>query len=344
MIRFIYPELFFLFLPLLFLIIWSIVYNKSDKYKFKKVGNTQVRNFLFSKVLFNRVNTKNWLFIIAFFFLIIASVGPQVGTRMKELKRKGVDIMILLDTSVSMNAVDVMPSRLEKAKYELSHLINNLKGDRIGMIVFSGSAHLHLPLTTDYSAARLFLNSIDTKIIESPGTNLYGALELGLKQIEEQNEKYKVIILVSDGEEHQGEVLPLAKDARNRGILVYSVGVGTSAGGPIPILDKNGKRIEFKKDNKGQVVTTVLNEQVLNEISIITNSKYYRIENQANALGPLSKELESLEKQELKSQVFSQYEDRYQIFLLLSLLCLMIEYFIPTRNKLSYDWEGRYSK
>ena len=344
MIRCIYPELFFLFLPLLFLIIWSIVYNKSDKFKFKMVGNTQVRNFLFSKVLFNRVNTKNWLFIIAFFFLIIASVGPQVGTRMKELKRKGVDIMILLDTSVSMNAVDVMPSRLEKAKYELSHLINNLKGDRIGMIVFSGSAHLHLPLTTDYSAARLFLNSIDTKIIESPGTNLYGALELGLKQIEEQNEKYKVIILVSDGEEHQGEVLPLAKDARNRGILVYSVGVGTSAGGPIPILDKNGKRIEFKKDNKGQVVTTVLNEQVLNEISIITNSKYYRIENQANALGPLSKELESLEKQELKSQVFSQYEDRYQIFLLLSLLCLMIEYFIPTRNKLSYDWEGRYSK
>ena len=160
---------------------------------------------------------------------------------------------------------------------------------------------LYYVVRYSYSAARLFLNSIDTKIIESPGTNLYAALELGLKQIEEQNEKYKVIILVSDGEEHQGEVIPLAKDARDRGILVYSVGVGTSVGGPIPILDENGKRIEFKKDSKGQVVTTVLNEQVLNEISIITNSKYYRIENQANALGALSKELESLEKLLAKS-------------------------------------------
>ena len=301
-------------------------------------------NVSFLDLLFNLVVGFVMLFIIAFFFLIIASVGPQVGTRMKELKRKGVDIMVILDTSYSMDAVDVIPSRIEKAKYELSHLINNLKGDRIGIIVFSGSAHLHLPLTTDYSAARLFLNTIDTKIIESPGTNLYGALELGLQQIEEENEKYKVIVLVSDGEEHQGEVLPLARDAQDRGILVYTVGVGTPAGGPIPILDKKGKRIEFKKDVQGQVVTTVLNEQVLNEIAIITKSKYYRIENKANALGPLSKELESLEKQELKSQVFSQYEDRYQIFLLLSLLCLLIEYFLPTRNRISYDWDGRFSK
>ena len=196
MIKFTHPSLFFLFIPFIILVFWSIITQKKNKETMNNTGTSQVRKYLFSKVLFNRVNTKLWLFIISFFFLIIASVGPQVGTRLTELKRKGVDILIVLDTSTSMDAVDVTPSRIEKAKYELSRLINNLKGDRIGLIVFSGSAHLHLPLTTDYSAARLFLNSINTEIVETPGTDLSGALKLALKQVEEKNEKYKVVVLV----------------------------------------------------------------------------------------------------------------------------------------------------
>ncbi len=343
MIKFTHPNLFFLFIPFFILVFWSMFTQKKNTESIKKIGVTQVRDFLFSKVLFNRVSIKSWLFIAAFFFLIFASVGPQIGTRLTELKRKGVDILIVLDTSTSMNAGDVTPSRIEKAKYELSRLINNLKGDRIGIIVFSGSAHLHLPLTTDYSAARLFLNSIDTDIVQTPGTDLGSAMKLALKQVEEDNEKFKVVVLVTDGEDHQGEAIAAAQNARERDILIHTVGVGTTSGEPIPILDDSGNRIEFKKNNQGQVVTTVLNEQTLNEIAYTTGGKYFKIENQANALGPLNAALESLEKQELKSQVFSQYEDRYQIFIILSMICLLIEIFIPTRNNKSFDWKGRYS-
>ena len=271
------------------------------------------------------------MLILACFFLIIASTGPQVGTRLTELKRQGIDIFIVLDVSKGMNAIDVSPSRLEKAKYELNRLINNLQGDRIGIIVFSGSAHLHLPLTIDYSAAKLFLNSIDTDIISDQGTSLSSALNLALSQIKEDSEKYKVVVLVSDGEDHEGESLKIAEEAFQRNILIYTVGVGTNKGGPIPILNESGDRVDFKKQNN-KIVTTTLNEQILNEISSITRSKYYRIDNKANALAPLIKNLESMEKKELKTQVFTEYEHRYQIFLLLSLVCLIVELLIKTKK------------
>ena len=267
--------------------------------------------------------------------MVIASIGPQIGTRLTEYKREGIDIFIVLDVSESMNATDVTPNRLEKAKYELNRLINSLNGDRIGIIVFSGSAHLHLPLTTDYSAAKLFLKSVDTDIVQTPGTSLSSAMNIAINQIEEQNEKYKVIVLVSDGEDHEGEALEIAEIAKKRQILVYTVGVGTIKGAPIPILNEQGKRIDFKKNNSGKVVTTILNEQILNEISTITGTDYYRIDNKANVLSSLINNLDLLDKKELKTQVFTEYEHRYQIFLLLSLICLLIEFLLPTKKKIN---------
>ena len=328
MIKYLSPYCFFLLIPLALIILLNIFYVGNE---IKKIKSNNINNYLFSFFSFSKFRFKNWLLILACFFLIIASTGPQVGTRLTELKRQGIDIFIVLDVSKSMNAIDVSPSRLEKAKYELNRLINNLQGDRIGIIVFSGSAHLHLPLTVDYSAAKLFLNSIDTDIISDQGTSLSSALNLALSQIKEDSEKYKVVVLVSDGEDHQGESLKIAEKAFQRNILVYTVGVGTNKGGPIPILNESGDRVDFKKQNN-KIVTTSLNEQILNEISSITRSKYYRIDNKANALAPLIKNLESMEKKELKTQVFTEYEHRYQIFLLLSLVCLIVELLIKTKK------------
>ena len=328
MIKYLSPYCFFLLIPLILIILLNIFYVGNE---IKKIKSNNINNYLFSFFSFSKFRFKNWLLILACFFLIIASTGPQVGTRLTELKRQGIDIFIVLDVSKSMNAIDVSPSRLEKAKYELNRLINNLQGDRIGIIVFSGSAHLHLPLTIDYSAAKLFLNSIDTDIISDQGTSLSSALNLALSQIKEDSEKYKVVVLVSDGEDHEGESLKIAEEAFQRNILVYTVGVGTNKGGPIPILNESGDRVDFKKQNN-KIVTTTLNEQILNEISSITRSKYYRIDNKANALAPLIKNLESMEKKELKTQVFTEYEHRYQIFLLLSLVCLIVELLIKTNK------------
>ncbi len=328
MIKYLSPYCFFLLIPLALIILLNIFYVGNE---IKKIKSNNINNYLFSFFSFSKFRFKNWLLILACFFLIIASTGPQVGTRLTELKRQGIDIFIVLDVSKSMNAIDVSPSRLEKAKYELNRLINNLQGDRIGIIVFSGSAHLHLPLTIDYSAAKLFLNSIDTDIISDQGTSLSSALNLALSQIKEDSEKYKVVVLVSDGEDHEGESLKIAEEAFQRNILVYTVGVGTNKGGPIPILNESGDRVDFKKQNN-KIVTTTLNEQILNEISSITRSKYYRIDNKANALAPLIKNLESMEKKELKTQVFTEYEHRYQIFLLLSLVCLIVELLIKTKK------------
>ena len=328
MIKYLSPYCFFLLIPLALIILLNIFYVGNE---IKKIKSNNINNYLFSFFSFSKFRFKNWLLILACFFLIIAITGHKFGTRLTELKRQGIDIFIVLDVSKSMNAIDVSPSRLEKAKYELNRLINNLQGDRIGIIVFSGSAHLHLPLTVDYSAAKLFLNSIDTDIISDQGTSLSSALNLALSQIKEDSEKYKVVVLVSDGEDHEGESLKIAEEAFQRNILVYTVGVGTNKGGPIPILNESGDRVDFKKQNN-KIVTTTLNEQILNEISSITRSKYYRIDNKANALAPLIKNLESMEKKELKTQVFTEYEHRYQIFLLLSLVCLIVELLIKTKK------------
>ena len=309
MIKFLHPELFFLFIPFIIIVVWLIIIQKNSNNVINSLGNKEIIGYLFSQVRFNRVKYKNWLIVVALFFLIIASIGPQIGTRLTELKREGIDLLIILDTSKSMDATDVTPSRIEKAKYELTRLINNLKGDRVGLIVFSGSAHLHLPLTTDYSAAKLFLNSINTDIVQTPGTDLSGAINLALKQVEDENQKYKVIVVVSDGEDHEGEAIDLAERAKELDVLIYTIGVGTPGGGPIPIINDEGKRSSFKKDEKGLVVTTVLNEEILNEIAYITDAKYIRIENQTNALSQLNSELESMEKQEIKTQIYSQYEN-----------------------------------
>jgi len=308
------------------------------------LGTSSIKKFLLNRVKHSSIRLRSRIIILGIIFILLASAGPQIGMKLTELTRQGVDIFILLDTSTSMNAEDVKPSRMEKAKYELGRLLNNLEGDRAGLIAFAGSAHLHCPLTEDYSASRLFLNMMDTGLITTQGTDLAAAIQLALDHIEEDDEKFKVFVLVSDGEDHQGEAITLAEQARDLGIIIHTLGVGTPAGGPIPIYDDKGKRIEFKKNRSGQVVTSTLNESTLDEIARITGGIYIRVGNQVNAITPLLNEINQMEKRELKSHVFSQYEDRYQVFLIIGLLLFLAEFVIPTRTKNEMVWEGRFTR
>ena len=272
MVRFTHPELFYLFIPFVLFLIWNLVSRKNMKKTLETLGDPTIRRFLMNRILFHRLRLKSGLVISGTFFLILASVGPQIGTKLTELKRKGVDVIIAIDTSTSMDAADVKPSRMEKAKYEITRLINNLKGDRIGLIVFAGTAHLHMPLTTDYSAAKLFLNSIDTHMVTSLGTDLSAALRLALDNVDSENEKFKVIILVSDGEDHQGKAMEMAQRAKEKGITVHTLGVGTPAGGPIPVIDKQGNQ-QVKKEQRGKIGTTTLNDRIRKEITRTTGRK-----------------------------------------------------------------------
>ena len=344
MVRYTHPEMFYLFIPFLLALIWYIYQGRKLRMNLQNLGSGPVRKFILNRVNHSRIYLRSRLIILGIIFILLASVGPQIGVKLTELTRKGVDIFILIDTSTSMNSVDVKPSRMEKAKYELGRLMNNLEGDRVGIIAFAGTAHLHCPLTEDYSAARLFLNMMDTDLISSQGTDLASPIKLALDHIDADERKFKVLLLVSDGEDHQGEAVQLAEKAREMGIIIHTLGIGTRAGGPIPIFDENGSRKGFKKNRSGNVVTSTLNEAVLDEIARTTGGTFIRVANQANAITPLLQQLKQMEKKELKSHIFSQYEDRYQIFLLIGLLLLLMEFVIPTRTKEEMIWEGRYSK
>jgi len=344
MVRYTHPEMFYLFIPLTLVLIWYAYQGKKIRVGLETLGTASIKKFLFNRVKYSRIRLRSRLIILGIIFILLASVGPQIGMKLTELTREGVDIFILLDTSTSMNAMDVKPSRIEKAKYELGRLLNKLEGDRAGLIAFAGSAHLHCPLTEDYSASRLFLNMMDTDLITTQGTDLAAAIQLALDHVETDDEKFKVFVLVSDGEDHQGEAITLAKQAQKLGIIIHTMGVGTSAGGPIPIFDNSGNRVEFKKNRIGQVVTSTLNETTLDEIARITGGIYIRVENQVNAIAPLLKEIDKMEKKELKSHVFSQYEDRYQVFLIIGLILFLAEFLIPTRTKKEMVWEGRFTR
>ena len=344
MVRYTHPEMFYLFIPLTLVLIWYAYQGKKMRMGLETLGTSSIKKFLLNRVKYSRIHLRSRLIILGIIFILLASVGPQIGMKLTELTREGVDIFILLDTSASMNAIDVKPSRIEKAKYELGRLLNSLKGDRAGLIAFAGSAHLHCPLTEDYSASRLFLNMMDTDLITTQGTDLAAAIQLALDHVENNDEKFKVFVLVSDGEDHQGEAILLAESARELGIIIHTLGVGTSAGGPIPIYDDDGNRAEFKKNRSGQVVTSTLNESTLDEIARITGGIYIRVENQVNAIAPLLREIDQMEKRELKSHVFSQYEDRYQVFLVIGLMLFLAEFLVPTRTRKEMVWEGRFTR
>ena len=330
MIEFRFPFILYIYIPL-FLVLLFWIYNSYKKPVLDKMS-ISIRSRLFFKTSIKRVKIKDRFLFISLFFLIFAASGPQIGIRLAPLDRKGIDLVFAIDVSTSMNSEDVKPSRLEKAKFEISQMIQQLKGDRVAIIVFAGSSHMYLPLTIDYEAARLFLDQIDTNMIPTQGTALSMALETGLSAFTEDDSKYKVLVLVTDGEDHEGKAIDLASQAAKRGMVIHTVGVGTLNGSLIPITDKQGIR-DYKRDSKGKLITSTLNEKILYDIASSGNGTYVRFDNKPANFKNITKAIDSMEKRTLKSQVFSEYEDRYQSFAIIAFILMFIGMMIPTKTK-----------
>jgi Ca-activated chloride channel family protein len=341
-LRFENPELLHLLWGVILFAIFFIWVIRYKKQLLQRFGNLEILQKLMQSFSPARRNFKIVILMASYIFFVVALANPQIGTKLEEVKREGIDIIVALDVSKSMLAEDIKPNRLEKAKHEVGKLVDLLQGDRIGIIAFAGIAHVQCPLTLDYSAAKLFLNIIDTDLIPQPGTAIGKAIKTAIKSFNNKERKYKVFILITDGEDHESDPLKAAQEAEKEGIIIYTVGIGSPQGVPIPIYDRYGNHTGFKKDRKGNVVTTKLDVVTLQKIAYQTGGKYYLASTGEAELNEIYNEISKLEKKELASHQFSQYEDRFQIFLAIGLVLIVIEMTIPERRKVKMEWKGRF--
>jgi len=325
------------------LIVFFILVGRSKRKALGRFGNLNLIDKLMVAHSPGRLRFKKSLILIALIFFIIALAQPQIGTRLEEVKRKGVDIFIAIDVSFSMKAEDVKPNRLEKAKQAVAKLINRFEGDRVGLIVFAGHAFVQCPLTLDYSAAKMFLDVIDTDLVPFPGTAIGNAIEMASKSYVQSERKHKVLILITDGEDTVTDPMKTAEMAEKEGIVIYTVGIGSPQGVPIPMYDEAGRQSSFKKDKEGNVVTSKLDQLTLEKIALQTNGKYYAATPSEMELDKIYDEINKMEKKELSSRIYSQFEDRYQYFLGAGLLVLLLETFYPERKRVKAEWKGRFA-
>ena len=260
-------------------------------------------------------------------FLVLAMINPQMGTKMETFKRFGVDIVFAVDVSRSMLAEDIVPNRLEKAKQLVNQIINTLNGDRIGIVAYAGKAFPQLPITTDYSSGKMFLQSMNTDMISSQGTAIDEAIQLATNYYDDESKIERILIIISDGEDHNDVSVDMAKSASEKGIIIYTIGVGKEKGAPIPIK-KNGIIQSYKKDNKGEVVITKLNRQVLVDIANQTGGEFIDGTETKFVVNRIGEILKETEKKEFESKKFSEYKDQFQWFLAIGLLLLFIEIFL----------------
>lgn len=333
MLRFEHTQLLWLlaFIPLLILLyLWVRMWKRKA---LKALGDQKTVRLMIPEVSFSRPGLKFVLYLLALTSLILAAANPQIGTKVEEGKRNGSDLMILLDVSNSMLAGDLAPSRLESAKRAISQMIDNLRADRIGIIIFAGEAYVQLPITTDYSAAKLFLGNISTDIVPTQGTAIGAAIEMGMKSFNLVNGTSKAMILMTDGENHEDDAVRAAKNAASKGVSIHVIGLGSPQGAPMPIY-QNGNPIGFRKDEKGETVVSKLNEEMCKEVAQAGNGAYVRASSANSGLGIVMDQIAKMEKKTYDSKVFKSYEDRFQIFLALALVLLLVEFFISNRKNL----------
>lgn len=334
-------SLFLLLLIPAFIVFYYFVFKWKTR-ALQRFGNLELLKKLSASTSRRRQVWKAVLVIAGIGFLVLALARPQIGTRLEEVKREGVDIFVALDVSYSMLAEDVKPSRLEKAKYEISKFIDGLKGDRIGLIAFAGEAFIQCPLTLDYGAAKTFLEIMDPRLIPEPGTNLGEAIELAVKSFESKERKYKALILITDGEDHGESAQQMAEAADKEGVVIYTVGIGSPQGVPIPIYDERGQNIGFRKDRRGEVVLTKLDAFSLGKIAQATGGEYYYSATGETKLGKIYDQIAKMEKREVASAKFTQFEERFQWLLAFAILFLALEVILSEKVKPKGEWRGRF--
>lgn len=324
--RFAYPEHLYALIGVGIAIIIFIVCKILEKRKLQKFADKEMLSILIPDYSPFRKILKFTLLLFATIFFIIAWAEPQYGVKKQNVKKKGVEIAIALDVSNSMLAEDISPNRIEKAKFSIQRIINKLDQNKVSIITFAGDAYIQLPMTTDVGASKMFLQNISTNSIDKQGTAIGAAIAKCMRSFTGNEKTAKTIIIISDGENHEDDAVEMAKQARAKGIIVHTVGMGTTNGVPIPIKNQYGQT-NFMMDKNGSPVTTKLNEQMLQEIAEAGGGIYSREE-----FSPILRALDEMEKSEFESKEFNVYNERFQIFLVLGLFCLIADFCILDRK------------
>ncbi len=308
-------------LGMLLLFLWTQLWKKRTKRKFsdlKLLKRLSPDQSLFKSVL------KFITLSLGFICLIIALVNPKIGTSLQTVKREGVDIVFAIDVSKSMLAEDIAPNRLEKAKQLTTQIINNLVSDRVGIIAYAAKAVPQLPITTDYSAAKMFLQNMNTDMLSSQGTAIDEAIQLSRSYYNDEEQTNRVLVIISDGEDHNNLSLDVAEAAAKEGIKIFTIGVGTEKGGPIPIK-RNGIVMSYKKDQNDATVITKLNKKTLSEIADEANGTYVDGKNTSDVIETVGEILNKMDKKEFEAKEFAEFKDQFQWFLGLGLFFLILD-------------------
>ncbi len=339
MFRFFHEHLLWLLVlvPGLAVFFWAAFRRK--RRDLERFGNPSLVALLTASVSRNRQIWKTVLAAAAVFFLVLSLARPQFGTKLRTVKRVGQDIVVAMDVSQSMMAEDIKPNRLEKAKHEIASMIDKFEGDRVALVAFAGKAFVQCPLTLDYGAAKMFLDAMIPDLIPVPGTAVKAAIEESIACFSGQERKHKVLVLITDGEDHAGDPVEAAKEAAKQGVVIYTVGLGSPDGVPIPTGEGPAG---FKKDRGGQVVMTRLDEVTLEKIALETGGKYYRATPAEVELDRIYEEVRKMEKKSLSSMQYTQFEERFQIPLAIAIFLLILEAVIPERRRVKKEWKGRF--
>jgi len=280
------------------------------------------------------------LFIAGLLFLVLALVRPRFGVKMEMMERKGVDVIVALDISNSMLAQDIAPNRIDRAKHEITKFIGLLKGDRVGLIIFAGESYVLCPLTLDYGAAQMFLDAVETDWIGLQGTALAEAIGQSAAAFKTKENKHKVLVVLSDGEDHEGDAVAAAKKAAGEGVRIHAIGIGSESGVPIPVSGSGGS-VVYKKDRAGNLVMTRLNPVVLEKIALEGNGRYFHAGTDLD-LSAIYAEISRMEKKDLGTNRMTVYEERYQFFLLVAIVLFIVEFLVPERIRRKETWRGRF--
>ncbi len=316
--------LLLLIVPLLF--VAYALYLRARRRRIARLGDPELVASLMPEASTGKGWLKITLLALAWFFFVLGLSRPQLGARLKEHQSQGVEVVIALDVSNSMLAEDYSPNRLERAKLAISRLVDRLQGDRIGLVIFAGEAFVQLPITADYVSAKVFLKTVDTESVPIQGTALAEALMASARSFSTQSERSRAIILITDGEDHEGEAVEAAKAIAEQGIRIYCIGVGSPQGKPIP---KNGS---LMKDRQGDIVVTRLDEDILQEIAGAGNGKYVRAGNAEFGLNPIIEDIRTLDKEQFNSVVFEDFDEQYMYFFGIALFFLILELLVPERK------------
>lgn len=328
MFRFEEPAYLYLLLLLPVLAVFYLYSNYRRRKAIKEFGDPELLASLMPEVSKYRPDVKFWLVCTALGLFAILLARPQFGSKLETVKRQGVEVMIALDISNSMLAQDVQPSRLAKAKRLVAQLVEKMQNDKVGMIVFAGDAFTQLPITSDYISAKMFLESIDPSLISKQGTAIGAAINLGIKSFTPQEGVGRTLIVITDGENHEGGALEAAKAAAEKGIQVNVLGVGFPEGAPIPIPGTN----EYRKDRNNEVIVTRLNEQMCQEIAKNGKGIYARVDNTNNAQKIIAKEIDKMAKSDVETQVFTEFNEQFQAVAWIILILLLAEMLVLERK------------